>query len=45
MLTASTFDSMCALWRTLWYNVRKGQSQVAEYTDAELARADVYLDI
>ena len=24
-----------------WYNVRKGQSQVSERTDAELAQADV----
>ena len=28
-----------------WYNVRKGQSQVSERTAAELARAEVRLDI
>ena len=28
-----------------WYNSRKGQSQVSKEADAELARADVYLDI
>ena len=29
----------------IWYNVRKGQSQVSERAVAELARADVRLDI